>query len=52
MNFSHILRDNKKSNTVTPQFFSPLERVSLILQNIINLEKWQDFNLKNFNYLV
>ena len=42
----YILCDNKKSNTVTPQFFCPLEKVCLILQNSINLEKWQDFNSK------
>ena len=52
INFSHILRDNKKSNTVTPQFFCSLERVCLVLQNTIKLEKWQDFKFTNFNYLV
>ena len=48
INFSHILCDKKKSNMVTPQFFCPLERVCLTLQNTINLEKWQDFNFKKF----
>ena len=54
INFSHILHDNKKIQHGDPTIFFVLliEKICLILQNTINLEKWQDFNLKNFNYLV
>ena len=73
-NFSQILSDNKKTNTVTPQFylsfrkgmpnttkysrprkkaiFCPLERVCLILQNTLDLERRQYFNIKNSKFLV
>ena len=49
----HIFCVITKNSTRLPHnLFCSLERVCLILQNTINLEKWQDFNLKNFNYLV
>ena len=40
INFSHVLPDYKKFYMATPQFFFvPLEKLCLILQNTLNLEK-------------
>ena len=53
INFSHILSDNKKKLTQWPyNFICHLERVCIIIQNTLNLEKWQYFNIKKFNFLV
>ena len=50
--FSHILPKNKKLTRWPHNFIFPLERICLTLQNTLNLEKWQYFNIKNFKFFV
>ena len=52
INFSYILSDNKKTNTVTPQFYLSFRKGMLRIINTLNQGKWQYFNIKNFNFFL
>ena len=53
INFSHILPDNKKTNTVNPQFYLSFRKE---MPNTTNYSKSRKdgniFNMKNFKFLV
>ena len=52
INFSHVLPDNKKVKTMTPQFSLSFRKSMPHTKNTLNLEKWQYFKMKTFSFLV
>ena len=48
--FHTVLPDSEKVNMMTPQFFCPLNKICLILQNNLNLEKLKYFQTQKLTF--